>query len=84
MMSDNRTMNRKLAQLTIDEEQAREKAIDFYRYVGKSDAEAIRLAWRDVQKAFPRLGELEAAAESTIAATSSSPNLPQAFSVEQP
>jgi hypothetical protein len=43
------------AQLTVEEERARDKAIDFYHYIGKSDAEAMRLAWEDVQKAFPRL-----------------------------
>ena len=48
-------MNKEPAQLTVEEEQAREKAIDFYRYVGKTDAEAMRLAWADIQKAFPRL-----------------------------
>jgi hypothetical protein len=52
-------MNKKLAQLTPEEERAREKAIDFYRYIGKSDAEATRLAWADVQKAFPRLKAYE-------------------------
>ncbi|HWY68915.1 MAG TPA: hypothetical protein VNX88_09635 [Terriglobales bacterium] len=50
-------MNKKLAQLTVEEERAKQKAIDFYRYVGKSEAETIRLAWTDVQKAFPRLKE---------------------------
>jgi len=48
-------MNKKFAQLTVEEERARERAIDFYRYVGKSDTEANRLAWADIQKAFPRL-----------------------------
>ena len=48
-------MNKEPAQLTVEEEQAREKAIDFYRYIGKTDAEAMRLAWADIQKAFPRL-----------------------------
>ena len=43
------------AQLTADEERAREKSMDFYLYVGKSDVEASRLAWADVQKEFPRL-----------------------------
>ena len=42
-------------QLTAEEERAREKALDFYRYVGKTDADATRLAWADIQKAFPRL-----------------------------
>ena len=53
-------MNKKLAQLTLEEERAREKAIDFYRYIGKTDVEATRLAWQDVQKAFPRLREYDA------------------------
>jgi hypothetical protein len=48
-------MTRKPAQLTAAEDRAREKAIDFYRYIGKSEAEADRLAWEDIQKAFPRL-----------------------------
>lgn len=52
-------MNKKLAQLTLEEERAREKAIDFYRYIGKTDVEATRLAWQDVQKAFPRLREYD-------------------------
>lgn len=48
-------MNKEAAQLTVEEERAREKAMDFYRYIGKTDGEAARLAWADVQKAFPRL-----------------------------
>ena len=52
-------MNKKPAQLTLEEERAREKAIDFYRYIGKTDVEATRLAWQDVQKAFPRLREYD-------------------------
>jgi hypothetical protein len=48
-------MNKKFAQLTVEEERARERAIDFYRYIGKADVEAIRLAWADIQKTFPRL-----------------------------
>jgi hypothetical protein len=55
MCKDEVSMNKEPAQLTAEEEQAREKAIDFYRYVGKTDAEAMRLAWLDIQKAFPRL-----------------------------
>lgn len=56
-------MNKKLAQLTPEEEQARERAVDFYRYVGKTDGEATRLAWADVQKAFPRLKAFDNAGE---------------------
>ena len=56
-------MNKEPAQLTVEEEQAREKAIDFYRYVGKTDAEAMRLAWADLQKAFPRLKVYDSATE---------------------
>ena len=52
-------MNKKLEQLTVEEERAREKAIDFYRYVGKTEVEVARLAWVDVQKAFPRLREYD-------------------------
>ena len=48
-------MKQKQAQLTADEERAREKSMDFYLYVGKSDVEASRLAWADIQKEFPRL-----------------------------
>jgi hypothetical protein len=48
-------MTIKPVQLTVAEDRAREKAIDFYRYIGKSEAEADRLAWVDIQKAFPRL-----------------------------
>lgn len=52
-------MKKEPAQFTVEEEQAREKAIDFYRYIGKTDVEATRLAWADVQKAFPRLTEYD-------------------------
>lgn len=52
-------MKKEPAQLTVEEEQAKEKAIDFYRYIGKTDVEATRLAWADVQKAFPRLKEYD-------------------------
>lgn len=48
-------MARKLIHLTVDEAQARDRAIEFYRYVGKPDAEVMSLAWIDVQLAFPRL-----------------------------
>ena len=48
-------MNKKFAQLTVEEERERERAIDFYRYIGKTDMEAVRLAWADIQKACPRL-----------------------------
>jgi hypothetical protein len=51
------------AQLTVEEERAREKAMDFYRYVGKTDVEATRLAWADLQKAFPRLKVYDSARE---------------------
>ena len=56
-------MNKKFAQLTVEEERAREKAIDFYRYVGKTETEAIRLAWADIQKAVPRLRAYDSATE---------------------
>ena len=49
------SMKKKLAQLTTEEERARERALDFYRYVGKSEVDADRLAWADIQKGFPRL-----------------------------
>lgn len=54
-MGQDTSQNKNPVQLTLEEERAREKAIDFYCYVGKTDAEARRLAWEDVQKAFPRL-----------------------------
>ena len=38
-------MKKEPAQLTVEEERAREKAMDFYRYIGKTDVEATRLAW---------------------------------------
>lgn len=59
MRATHTPMKKKLAQLTVEEQQAKEKAIDFYLYIGKTDVEAIRLAWRDVQKAFPRLQEFD-------------------------
>ena len=52
-------MDKKLAQLTKQEERSMEKAIDFYRYTGKTEAEAARLAWRDIQKEFPRLRDFD-------------------------
>jgi len=54
---DGGPMRKEPTQLTVEEERAREKAIDFYRYIGKTDVEATRLAWADVKKAFPRLKE---------------------------
>jgi hypothetical protein len=51
-------MKRK-AQLTDEEERAKEKAMDFYRYVGKSEVEADRLACEDIKKEFSRLKEIE-------------------------
>jgi hypothetical protein len=59
MNSTNSSGKKNLAQLTAEEESAREKAIDFYRYVGKSEADVDRLAWADVQKAFPRLKQCD-------------------------
>ena len=44
-------------QLTPEEEWAREKALDFYRYTGKSEEDARRLSWADIKKQFPRLSE---------------------------
>ena len=49
----------KVPQLTSQEELAREKAVDFYRYTGKSEEDANRLAWTDIQKQFPRLHGLD-------------------------
>ena len=56
-------MKKEPAQLTVEEERAREKAVDFYRYVGKNDLDAARLAWADIQKAFPRLRAYDSATE---------------------
>ena len=56
-------MTKKFAQLTVEEERERQRAIDFYRYIGKTDAEAIRLAWADMQKTFPRLMAYDTATE---------------------
>lgn len=50
-------------QLTVEEERAREKAMDFYLYVGKTDSDATRLAWADIQKAFPRLRAYDSATQ---------------------
>lgn len=54
-------MGKKLAQLTEEEEQARVRAVDFYRYIGKVEAEAANLAWVDIQLSFPRLQQYDAA-----------------------
>ena len=56
-------MKKRPVQVTAEEEQAREKAMDFYRYIGKTDKDAMRLAWADVQKAFPRLRDYDSPAE---------------------
>jgi hypothetical protein len=56
-------MKKRPVQLTAEEERAREKAMDFYRYVGKTDADVSRLAWADIQKAFPRLKAYDSATE---------------------
>jgi len=56
-------MKKKPVQLTAEEERAREKAIDFYRYIGKTDEDAARLAWADIQKAVPRLRAYDSATE---------------------
>jgi len=50
-------------QLTTQEEQAREKALDFYRYTGKSEEDAKRLAWADIKKEFPRLSQYDLSAD---------------------
>ena len=57
-------MKKRPVQLTVEEESEREKAMDFYRYVGKTDVEATRLVWADLQKRFPRLREYDGAAEA--------------------
>lgn len=48
---------KKPPQLTAEEERAREKALDFYRYTGKSEEDARRLSWADIQKQFPHLSK---------------------------
>ena len=53
--ADESSLEKKRTQLTVEEDRAREKAVDFYRYIGKSEVEADRLAWADIEKAFPRL-----------------------------
>ncbi len=58
---DSSSMKKKLAQLTTEEDRARERALDFYRYVGKSEVDADRLAWADIQKGFPRLNSYDGA-----------------------
>jgi len=50
---------KKKAELTDEEERAKEKAMDFYRYVGKSEVEADRLACEDIKKEFSRLKEVD-------------------------
>ena len=55
------SIKKKLAQLTTEEERARERALDFYRYIGKSEVDADRLSWADIQKGFPRLKGYESA-----------------------
>lgn len=54
-------MPTKLVTLTPDEAAARDRAIEFYRYIGKPASEVERLAWSDVQLAFPRLQAYESA-----------------------
>ncbi|MFL6438792.1 MAG: hypothetical protein ACJ71Q_14530 [Terriglobales bacterium] len=55
---------KKPPQLTSQEEQAREKALDFYRYTGKSEEDANRMAWADIKKEFPRLSEYDLSGDS--------------------
>jgi hypothetical protein len=59
MKADKDPTKKKPAQLTSAEERAMEKAMDFYRYTGKSEAEANRSAWADIQKEFPRLKDFD-------------------------
>ena len=49
------SIKKTLAHLTTEEDRGRERALDFYRYIGKSEVDADRLAWADIQKGFPRL-----------------------------
>ena len=50
--------SKQLAVLTVEEEKAWEHAFFFYVVdEGKTDAMADKMAWRDLQKEFPRLKE---------------------------
>jgi len=49
------SIKKTLAQLTSEEDRARERALDFYRFIGKGEVDADRLAGADIQKGFPRL-----------------------------
>jgi hypothetical protein len=53
-------MKKKTTPLTVEERMAMDKAVDFYRYVGKSEEDAGRLAWADIQKQFPHLKDYDA------------------------
>src|SRR5262249_32183193 len=53
--------NPKRAKLTPAEDRAWRKAFQFHVDAGKSDAQADRLAWRDVKKEFPRLKKFSGA-----------------------
>jgi len=52
-------MGKRLADLTVEERAAQQKALNFYRYTGKGEAECERLVWRDLQAAFPRLQQFD-------------------------
>lgn len=59
---------KRLAKLTLEEDREWVGAFNYYVEEGKSDAQADRLAWRDVKKEFPRLRKFSGAtAESTFA-----------------
>ncbi len=58
-MRKRRTVVRRLARLTPYEEKCWVFGFCFYLDEGKSDFQADRLAWRDLQLEFPRLRKYE-------------------------
>lgn len=55
-----------LAHLSEEERHASERALDFYRYVGKPESEVASLAWSDLQLAYPRLQEYAGAEDESL------------------
>ena len=56
---------------------ANDKAIDFYRYIGKSEVEVSCLAWADIQKACPRLDSTLLVSIAVIVAAAAISTTPQ-------
>lgn len=50
---------KKGTQLTAEEERMRDRAMEFYRFIGKTEVEATRRALEDVEKAFPKTSSSE-------------------------